>query len=96
MSDEPFPYQPKPLMSAIRARNLSRRYKAFAEHLHASGYGDEALQMEHTASNLKNDSEYKRGLLRFEPWKIVLGGFLSGAATLGAIVGLLTFILRHG
>ena len=50
MSDQPFPYQPKPLMSAIRARNLSRRYKAFAEHLHASGYGDEALQMEHTAS----------------------------------------------
>jgi hypothetical protein len=45
--------------------------------------------------NLKADTTYKRRLADYEPWKIVLGGFLSGAATLGAIVGLLTFILRH-
>jgi RsiW-degrading membrane proteinase PrsW (M82 family) len=45
--------------------------------------------------NLKADTTYKLRLADFEPWKVVLGAFLSGAATLGAIVGLLTFILRH-
>ena len=54
MSDQPLPYQPKPLMSAIRARNLSRRYKAFAEHLHASGYGDEADQASREARRWLN------------------------------------------
>jgi hypothetical protein len=41
------------------------------------------------------DTEYKKGLLKYEPWKVVLAGFLSGAATIGAIVGLLTLILKH-
>ena len=46
--------------------------------------------------NLKTDTTYKRRLADYEPWKVALAGFLSGAATLGAIVGLLTFILtRH-
>jgi len=45
-------------------------------------------------ANKTADTEYKRGLLKYEPWKIVLAAFLSGAATLGAIVGLMTFILK--
>lgn len=45
-------------------------------------------------ANKEADSEYKKGLLKYEPWKVVLGAFLSGAATLGALVGLLTFILK--
>ena len=45
--------------------------------------------------NLRADTDYKRGLLAWEPWKVAVGAFLSGAATLGALVGLLTFILKH-
>jgi RsiW-degrading membrane proteinase PrsW (M82 family) len=35
-----------------------------------------------------------RRLGDYEPWKLVIGAFLSGAATVGALVGLLTFILK--
>lgn len=45
--------------------------------------------------NLQADTHYKRRLGDYEPWKLVIAAFLSGAATLGAIVGLLTFILKH-
>jgi hypothetical protein len=48
MSDGPF-LPPKPLMSALKARNLSRLYKAFAEQLHEQGVEDEAARMERTA-----------------------------------------------
>jgi hypothetical protein len=40
------------------------------------------------------DTAYKKRLGDYEPWKVVLGAFLSGAATLGALVGLLTLILK--
>jgi hypothetical protein len=47
-------------------------------------------------SNLDADTDYKRGLLRFEPWKIVIasaaaGGALvaGGAAALGLILHLM-------
>jgi len=45
-------------------------------------------------ANKEADTRYKRRLTDVEPWKLVLGAFLSGAATVGAIVGLLTFILK--
>ena len=42
MSDEPFvPEQPQ-LMSAVRARNLSRHYKGLAEVLRRDGYRRES------------------------------------------------------
>jgi hypothetical protein len=41
MSDSPFPYQPA-LMSAIRARNLSRIYQGLAVQLRRDGYVEEA------------------------------------------------------
>jgi hypothetical protein len=46
MSDEPFlPMQPQ-LMSAVRARNLARHYKGFANALRAEGFTVEANQAE--------------------------------------------------
>lgn len=38
------------------------------------------------------DSEYKRGLLRFEPWKIVFTAFAAGATVVGAIVGVALYL----
>ena len=48
MSDEPFPYQPA-LMSAVRARNLSRIYKGLSAQLRREGFDDEAIQAERDA-----------------------------------------------
>lgn len=42
-------FPPKPLMSALKARDLSRSFKAFAEHLSDGGYADEAVRMERSA-----------------------------------------------
>lgn len=52
-------------------------------------------QMRADIENKVADTAYKRKLVDWEPWKVVLAAFLSGAATLGAIVGLLTLLLRH-
>ena len=40
------------------------------------------------------DTAMKRRLTDYEPWRLILAAFLSGAATVGAVVGLLTFILK--
>lgn len=52
---------------------------------------DELMQAD--IANKRADTEYKRGLLRFEPWKIVLtamaaggGLFAGGAAALGLLL----------
>jgi RsiW-degrading membrane proteinase PrsW (M82 family) len=50
--------------------------------------------MQAELENKRADTAYKNGLLKYEPWKVVLASFLSGAAVLGAIVGLLTAILK--
>jgi hypothetical protein len=34
------------------------------------------------------DTAYKEGLLRFEPWKVVVSAFATGAAVVAAIVAL--------
>lgn len=50
MSDEVFRLPPPvPLMSAVRARNLARSYKAFADHLRELGHGAGASQAERDA-----------------------------------------------
>lgn len=49
MSDEPFPYQPA-LMSAVRARDLSRTYKGLAEQLRLGGMTELADQAERDAT----------------------------------------------
>jgi hypothetical protein len=48
MSDDPFPAQPA-LMSAIRARNLARLYKGFADALRQDRHERLALQAERDA-----------------------------------------------
>jgi hypothetical protein len=50
--------------------------------------------MQADIANKNADTEYKMGLLKYEPWKVVLAAFLSGAAFVGAIVGLLSLILH--
>jgi hypothetical protein len=35
------------------------------------------------------DTEYKRGLLRYEPWKLAFAAFGAGAALVAALVALL-------
>jgi hypothetical protein len=42
---------------------------------------------------MKDDTAYKQGLLRYEPWKLVLGGAAAGAAILGAGAGLMAGFL---
>ena len=41
--------------------------------------------------NKRADTEYKRGLLRFEPWKLAFTAFGAGAAFVVALVALLNF-----
>lgn len=55
---------------------------------------DELMQAD--IANKHADSEYKRGLLRFEPWKIVITAFaagggvaVGGAAALGLLLHLM-------
>jgi hypothetical protein len=45
-------------------------------------------------ANKKADTEYKRGLLRYEPWKVALTGLGAGAALTLALSTLLNFL--HG
>lgn len=45
--------------------------------------------------NKKADTEYKRGLLRFEPWKIVITAVAAGGILGGAIVGALSYVGRQ-
>jgi len=47
MSDSPFP--PKPLMSAVKARDVARDFKAWSEHLHELGLIAEANRAERDA-----------------------------------------------
>jgi hypothetical protein len=37
--------------------------------------------------NLTADSDYKRGLLLFEPWKIVIAPFAAGGLLCGVLAG---------
>jgi hypothetical protein len=46
-------------------------------------------------SNKQADTEYKRGLLRFEPWKLAFTAFGAGAAAVIALIALLTFGSHH-
>ncbi|MGD0107069.1 MAG: hypothetical protein ABSC06_23980 [Rhodopila sp.] len=41
-------------------------------------------------ANKQADTEYKEGLLRYEPWKVVGVAFGAGAAVMGAAVALVS------
>jgi len=57
-------------------------------------YSEEELRAAQI-ENLKMDTEYKRGLLKYEPWKVVLLAAGAGATFTLAMVALATFILAH-
>lgn len=40
------------------------------------------------------DTDYKRGLLRYEPWKIVITAFATGGVIVGALVGGFSYLSR--
>lgn len=42
--------------------------------------------------NMRADTEYKRGLLRFEPWKLTVTALGAGAALTIALIALLTYM----
>lgn len=49
--------------------------------------------MQTDIENKRADTDYKRGLLRFEPWKIAFTAFGAGAAFVAALVVLLGLFL---
>ena len=51
--------------------------------------------MEADIANKQADTAYKQGLLKYEPWKVGFLAFAAGAGLMGALVGLLTLVLRH-
>jgi hypothetical protein len=51
-------------------------------------------QMTADITNKTADTDYKRGLLRYEPWKVVGLAFGAGAAVMGAAVALVTSFVR--
>lgn len=52
-------------------------------------------QMRADIAKKQADSEYKRGLLRFEPWKLVLTAFVAGGALVGGMTALLGYLAPH-
>ena len=46
-------------------------------------------------ANKNADTNYKQGLLRFEPWKIALTGMAAGGALVAALVTLLRAFGGH-
>jgi hypothetical protein len=43
-------------------------------------------------ANEQVDTAHKQGLLRYEPWKVALGGLISGAALMGACLSFLNWV----
>lgn len=46
-------------------------------------------------ANKEADTAYKAGLLRYEPWKVAFTAFAAGAALVGAMVGLESYLHRE-
>jgi hypothetical protein len=44
--------------------------------------------------NMQADTEYKRGLLRFEPWKLMVTALGAGAALTLALIALMSYLHR--
>jgi RsiW-degrading membrane proteinase PrsW (M82 family) len=45
--------------------------------------------------NKRTDTDYKRGLQRVEPWKLVISCLVAGAVLMGGSVALLNYIAPH-
>jgi hypothetical protein len=44
--------------------------------------------------NKMADTAYKQGLLKYEPWKLVVSALTASAAVFGVIGGVLGYLLR--
>jgi len=45
--------------------------------------------------NMEADTEYKRGLLKYEPWKVVITALAAGAALAAAGITIAAFVLAR-
>ena len=52
-------------------------------------------QMKADIANKEADTQYKRGLLLWEPWKVLAAGIGAGAAIMVAATAIATLILRQ-
>jgi hypothetical protein len=52
-------------------------------------------QMKADIANKEADTDYKRGLMRWEPWKVLAAGLGAGAGIMAAAVAIATLILRQ-
>lgn len=52
-------------------------------------------QMIADIDNKRADTGYKLGLLRFEPWKIVITALAAGGVLGGAFVGAISYVNRQ-
>jgi hypothetical protein len=50
------------------------------------------LIMRAELDNKRADTEHKRGLAKYEPWKVVIGAFTAGAAVVGGMVALENYL----
>ena len=51
-------------------------------------------QMRADIENKQADTDYKKGLIKYEPWKVVVSAFAASAAVFGVIGGVLGYFLR--
>jgi hypothetical protein len=56
-------------------------------------YSEEDVRDAHV-ENMKADTDYKRGLLRYEPWKVAVTALGAGAAIMLALIALLSYMHR--
>jgi hypothetical protein len=59
-----------------------------------SNYTEEDVRDAHV-DNMKADTDYKRGLLKYEPWKLLLTAMGAGAALTLAMLALLTWLAHR-
>jgi hypothetical protein len=52
-------------------------------------------QMKADIANKEADTQYKRGLLLWEPWKVLAAGIGAGAAIMVAATAIATLVLRQ-
>jgi hypothetical protein len=60
---------------------------------HPKGHDLELMQAD--IDNKRADPAYKRGLLRYEPWRLAFTAFGAGAAVMAALVALLGYFGHH-
>ncbi len=55
----------------------------------------EDLELSAKIANLNADTEWKRAMTKWEPWKAMAVAAGAGAAVTAAAIGIITFALAH-